>query len=114
MNATCTTSSGVAQCARMRGRPFAMVNGDFGISILSSRARKSSSIFVSKPVPTLPAKTGVERILAQLPEAQLLLTHIEWRRGLLRANVSINYKLVDAKDYKDAQAILDAVYSLPV
>ena len=35
----------------------AFVNGGFAISSASSRARRSSSSFVSKPVPTLPAKT---------------------------------------------------------
>src|SRR5262245_34067493 len=57
MKATCTTISGCTQCARMRGSPTAFVNGDFGISSLSRRARSSSNSFVSKPVPTLPAKT---------------------------------------------------------
>src|SRR5689334_10028564 len=58
MNATCTTMSGRTQCARSRGNPFAFVNGDFGISRRSSRARRSSSSFVSNPVPILPANTN--------------------------------------------------------
>src|SRR5438874_1714435 len=57
MKATCTTIAGCAQCARSRGSPFARVNGDFGISRRSSRARRSSRSFVSKPVPILPANT---------------------------------------------------------
>ena len=40
-----------------RGSPVAFVNGDLAISIASSRARRSSSSFVSNPVPTLPANT---------------------------------------------------------
>ena len=40
MNPTWTTISGRTQCARRRGRPLALVNGDWGISIASSRRRK--------------------------------------------------------------------------
>src|SRR3954471_14100619 len=58
MNATCTTTSGLTQCARMRGRPAALVKGLLGISISLSRARNPSNCCVSKPVPTLPAKTN--------------------------------------------------------
>src|SRR5262245_10784926 len=57
MNATRTTISGLTQCALRRGSPVALVNGDLGISIALSRARRSSSSFVSKPVPTFPANT---------------------------------------------------------
>src|SRR5205814_5435663 len=57
MKATCTTICGRTQCARSRGSPLARVNGDEGISIRSSRARRSSKSFVSKPVPILPANT---------------------------------------------------------
>src|SRR5262249_39732239 len=57
MKAICATTSGRTQCARTRGNPTALVNGEVGISSASSRARSSSSSFVSKPVPTFPAKT---------------------------------------------------------
>src|SRR6266446_1755088 len=57
INAACTTISGRAQCARSFGKPVAFVNGDFGSSIASSRLRRSSRSFVSKPVPSFPAKT---------------------------------------------------------
>ena len=59
MKATCTTISGRTQCARRRGSPTALVNGGVGISSASSRARRSSSSFVSKPVPTLPGEDEV-------------------------------------------------------
>lgn len=58
MNATCTTTSGPTQCARTRGRPMAIVNGDLEIWLFSSRERNSSSSFLSNPVPTFPAKTN--------------------------------------------------------
>ena len=43
MKATCTTISGRTQCARRRGSPLPCVNGVFGISSVSSRARRSRS-----------------------------------------------------------------------
>src|SRR5919112_4899441 len=58
MNATCTTICGRTQWARTRGSPTDRVNGGFGISSASRRARKSTSSFVSKPVPTFPANTN--------------------------------------------------------
>src|SRR5947207_2214002 len=57
MNPTCTTISGRTQWARSRGNPVAVVKGDFGSSIASRRLRRSSRSFVSKPVPSFPAKT---------------------------------------------------------
>ena len=45
-------------CAHARKARRPCVNGDFGISSASSLARRSSSSFVSNPVPTLPAKTN--------------------------------------------------------
>src|SRR5687767_13196859 len=57
MKPTCTTISGRTQCARRRGRPTAFVNGGCEVSSASSRVRRFSSSFVSKPVPIFPAKT---------------------------------------------------------
>src|SRR5215472_2076361 len=57
MKATRTTISGRTQCARTRGSPAPLVKGHWAISIQSRRARNPTSSFMSKPVPTLPAKT---------------------------------------------------------
>ena len=68
-----TTISGRTQCARRRGSPLALVNGVFGISRASSRARRSSSSLVSKPVPIFPAKHEV--VPVEVPDQQRAETH---------------------------------------
>ena len=81
MKATCTTISGRTQCARKRGNPVAFVNGVVGISRASSRARRSSSSVVSKPVPTLPAKHEIAHLRSSRRAARPRPTRLPLRIG---------------------------------
>ena len=59
-------------------------------------------------------KPGVSRILAEYPEAKLLLAHIDWRvKSFWRRHVTITIIMApDSLNKNDPQAIMDAIYAL--
>ncbi|HET9412181.1 MAG TPA: lysophospholipid acyltransferase family protein [Candidatus Saccharimonadales bacterium] len=59
-------------------------------------------------------RPGVTRILAEYPQAKLLLAHIEWRRySFWRRHVTVVLaEAPDSLDKTDPKAIMDAIYAL--
>lgn len=57
-----------------------------------------------------PAKPGIKVIMDKVEDYNLILVRLHWSRlNKFRRQLTLSYKLV-TKEFKDAQAILDAVY----
>ncbi len=70
----------------------------------------------TKPADRQPAYSGISKTLAQLPDARLILVHIDWEprtKLLSRPEVSVTFAdAPDELDRSNPDAIMDAIYAL--